>query len=198
MDISDLIFPPGNQPAPGVGQLLIAQPVMNDPYFSRSVNLILDTPEDGGHFGLMLNKETDLTLFDLMPDWEAGKKVPVFCGGPVDMERMFLLHSLGHKLGDAHEILPGLFVGADLDAIIDYIDNDGDIDGKIRFFLGYCGWSPAQLEGEIRNRTWAIANISDPTLLLSGAGNEYWTREVKNLGDEFKPWLNVPINPSLN
>ncbi|MCH5222419.1 MAG: YqgE/AlgH family protein [Muribaculaceae bacterium] len=197
MDIKDLLFSSNKPIKPHSGALLISEPLMVDSYFSRSVVLVLDEPEDGGHFGLILNKSTDMTLKDLMPEWEEGEKIPVYCGGPVDLQRMFLLHTLGQNLGPAVEVVPGVYVGADIDKIIEYIDNGGEVEGKLRFFLGYCGWSPGQLDAEIKNNSWAV-NPFPLNNLLSGKGEKFWRKEVEQLGDDYRSWLLVPSNPSLN
>lgn len=199
MDISALLYPQEIPHTPVAGEIIIAEPIMKDPYFSRSAALILDTPSGGGHFGLILNKSTDLTLKDLMPEWNMGSEVPVYCGGPVDMQRMFLLHTLGPILGkEAEEIMPGLYVGADIDAIIDYVEKGGVTDGFLRFFLGYCGWSPGQLDDEISRFVWAVTTAGDTGQLLRGTGIEYWQKEVKRLGENYRSWLNVPLDPSYN
>lgn len=198
MDLKDILFTGHPTATPHMGSLLISEPLMEDKYFSRSSILVLDEPEDGGHFGLILNKPTAMTLQDLMPDWEAGSRVPIFCGGPVDMQRMFLLHTLGPRLGSDTEVLPGIYVGADLDKIIEYIEEGGEVDGNLRFFLGYCGWSPGQLSAEINGKTWAVNALPDCSNLLKGKGLNYWTREVKMLGEDYRGWLMVPIDPSLN
>lgn len=198
MDLKDLLFSDIPVSSPHSGSLLISEPMMDDKYFSRSAILVLDEPEEGGHFGLILNKPTEMTLKDLMPDWEEGSKVPIFCGGPVDMQRMFLLHSLGDRLGSATEVLPGIYVGADLDKIIDYIEEGGEVDGNLRFFLGYCGWSPGQLAAEINGKTWAVNALPQCPNLLRGEGLAYWQREVRDLGEEYRGWNLVPPDPSLN
>lgn len=198
MDIKDFLFSDIPIATPHSGSLLLSEPLLDDKYFSRSAILVLDEPEDGGHFGLILNKKTEMTLKDLMPDWEEGINIPIYCGGPVDLQRMFLLHTLGEKLGSNCEVLPGIFVGADLDKIIEYIESGGEVDGKLRFFLGYCGWSPGQLAAEIEGKSWAVNSLPQSPNLLKGNGVNYWTREVKDLGEEYRGWLMVPTNPSLN
>lgn len=198
MDISELLYPDDKLFIPGDGDLIIAEPIMNDPYFNRSVALILDTPNDGGHFGLLLNRSTEMTLQDLIPEWEGGRRVNVFCGGPVDLKRMFLLHTLGDLFGDAQEILPGLYVGADIDKIMEYIEDGGTTEGKMRFFLGYCGWSPGQLEAELKKHTWAVKPAGNAANLLKGEGISYWQKEVRGLGEKYRSWLTVPPDPSYN
>lgn len=198
MDIKDLLFSKIPSATPHMGSLLISEPLMDDKYFSRSAILVLDEPEEGGHFGLILNKPTEMTLKDLMPDWEAGRRIPIYCGGPVDLQRMFLLHTLGTKLGSDTEVLPGLFVGADLDKIIEYIEEGGEVDGKLRFFLGYCGWSPGQLKGELNAKNWAVNSLPQTPYLLKDEGLAYWNREVRDLGEEYRGWLMVPMDPNMN
>ncbi|MCH5231502.1 MAG: YqgE/AlgH family protein [Muribaculaceae bacterium] len=198
LDLKDLIFSGPPTATPHMGSLLLSEPLLEDNYFSRSAILVLDEPEGGGHFGLILNKPTDVTLRNLMPDWEEGERVPIYCGGPVDLQRMFLLHTLGERLGSTTEVLPGIYVGADLDKTIEYIEEGGEIDGKLRFFLGYCGWSPGQLAGEINRKSWAVNALPQCPNLLRGEGVDYWQREVKDLGEDYRGWLVVPTDPSLN
>lgn len=198
MELNEFIFKGDPEATPHMGSLLLSEPMLDDKYFSRSAILVLDEPADGGHFGLILNKPTEMTLKDLLPEWEEGRKIPIYCGGPVDLQRMFLLHTLGEVLGSATEILPGIYVGADLDKIIDYVDSGGEVDGKIRFFLGYCGWSPGQLAGEIAGKSWAVNALPQSQNLLKDEGIRYWSREVKDLGEDYRGWLVVPPDPSLN
>lgn len=198
MDLNSYLYPDNNEKEVNAGNLIIADPLMKDPYFSRSVALILDNPADGGHLGLVMNKPAGVTLREIMPGWEKGGEIPIFCGGPVDLERMFLIHTLGDFFKDSHEVFDGVYVGADLDQIVDYIESGENTEGKLRFFLGYCGWSPGQLEEEIRSNSWAIQNNLDNRYLLEGYGPDYWRREVERLGKAYKNWLMVPRDPSYN
>lgn len=198
MDINNLLYDHVSGKTPGVGSLLIADPLMEELYFSRSAVLLLDVTDDGGHLGLVLNKETRLTLHDLMPDWEKGKEVPIYCGGPVSMERLFLLHSLGNVFPGTIEVTPGVYVGGNVDDIVDYIEAGGEVEGKLRFFLGYSGWTKGQLRGEIERHTWAVNTRPDGRGLLVGEGDAFWRREVKALGEDYRSWLMVPPDPSFN
>lgn len=183
---------------PQKGDLLIAEPLLNEPYFKRSVVLLLDNDENNGHLGLTLNKITPVTLQDLFPDWQAGKNIPVYSGGPVEADRLFMLHSLGDRFKGSLEVAPGIFVGADLDDVIDYINNDNYSEGEIRFFLGYSGWTKDQLTNEILKNTWALNTNVTPHDMLTGSEDSYWRREVEKLGEKYRSWLVVPANPSLN
>ncbi|MDE6028654.1 MAG: YqgE/AlgH family protein [Muribaculaceae bacterium] len=198
IDIESLIYKEPHGVDPRKGDILIAEPLLNQPYFKRSVVLLLEEDGDGGHIGLTLNVPTPVTLQDLFPDWEAGKKVRVYSGGPVEGDRLFMLHTLGDRFDGAQEIAKGLYVGADLNQVMEYIQEEENVEGKMRFFLGYSGWGKNQLATEIINHSWALAQPEDMAEALTGRGNEYWRREVERLGEEYRSWLVIPQNPEEN
>lgn len=198
MNISNLLYDYNPGFVPERGSLLVSEPMMDEAFFSRSVVMILDIDKSRGHLGLVMNKPTSLTLCDLLPDWDNGRHVPVFCGGPVDTQRLFMLHTLGSRFEGSTEVIPGLYVGGDIEEIVDYIDCGGEIESKIRFFLGYSGWCKGQLQGERESNSWAVDLHPDVSLLLQGEGNSYWRREVKLLGEAYRSWLMVPQDPSYN
>ncbi len=198
MDLESIIYKNPTIVNPQKGDLLIAEPLLDEPYFKRSVILILDEDNNQGHIGLALNKITPVSLQDLFPDWKAGAEVPVYSGGPVEADRLFMLHTMGDRFEGSMEVSPGLYVGAKLDDIIDYINNNRYADGNIRFFLGYSGWSRGQLTSEILKNTWALNPNPGHTDVLTGAEDLYWRREVRRLGEKYRSWLLVPSNPAFN
>lgn len=198
LDIGALFFPsPGARPE--TGDLLIAEPLMRDMWFGRSVILLIDSTEDNGYMGLMLNKVTPISLRDLCEGVSSEHNVPVYCGGPVDTDRLFILHNIPDIIPSSIAIGKDLYVGGDMKSAIEYINSGGSDSGFIRFILGYAGWAPDQLESEILHNTWVVASAPwKNTELLRGSGEDYWRREVERLGDSFKPWLFVPADPELN
>lgn len=199
MDLESLLFHPDNTGInPGAGKLLVASPLINEPFFKRGVVLVLDSDSKGGLMGLVLNKSSRLSLGDLMPGWKGGFRVPVYCGGPVETDRMFMLHTMPDIITDSTEILPGIFVGGNLKDMVEYINGGGESEGNFRFFLGYSGWLKGQLDSELEENVWALKKIADPHLLFSGTGNPFWRREVKDMGERYRGWLTVPEDPDLN
>lgn len=198
IDIEEMIFKDPEEVTPRKGDLLIAEPLLKEPYFKRSAILILDEGDGDQHLGLTLNVPTPCTLQDLFPDWVQGSKVKVYSGGPVETDRLFMLHTLGDEFEGSTEIAPGLYIGADLDSVIEYVNKEGDVEGKIRFFLGYSGWSKDQLTTEILNHSWAVNKSPDMSEALTGQGDAYWRKEVERLGSKYRSWLLIPQDPEFN
>lgn len=200
MDFKHLLYNHDNQYKPEQGSLLIAEPLMLGDIFSRSVVMVLDEDDKFGHLGLVLNKKSHLLLNDLIPEWSLQRQIPVFSGGPVDPSRLFMLHTLGDKFEGSSEIIPGIYVGGQIEEIMEYIDDGGQLEGKMRFFLGYSGWTKGQLEGEISRNVWAVTDFKGMNSgdLLRGSGNAFWRHEVESLGNDYRSWLVVPPDPALN
>lgn len=200
MDIESLLFgATGGQRTDIVaGDLLIAEPLMEESIFRRSVVMVLDADIKKGYMGLVLNHQTPLSMRDLIPDWTYGERIPLFAGGPVDLERLFVLHTMGDSFEGSREILPGLYIGAKIDEVVSYVNLGGEIDGRLRFFLGYSGWEANQLGNEVLHNTWAVGRYQKNADILSETGNDYWRREVERLGNGYRSWLTVPTDAMLN
>jgi putative transcriptional regulator len=71
------------------------------------------------------------------------------------------------------------------------------VEGKIKFFLGYSGWTKNQLIGEIKIDSWLVSHASASNILLAD-GESFWKKSVKAIGGSYLTWLNYPIDPLLN
>lgn len=206
------------------GDILIASPLLADPNFRRSVILILDRDKENGYIGLVLNQQLNLSLHDISeinpeddsvddtecddddqnspefdPDNDPFAKSPLFKGGPVDLQRLFWIHSLGPLIPGSLEVLPGVFVGGDYDAALDYVRNNPDsCTNKIRFYLGYSGWIHNQLEKEVELGVWHVNHLPDPDSVVASDPDVIWTEQVKAAGPQIRHWLMMPPDPSLN
>lgn len=198
LDIDSFLHKTPTDLDPKAGNLLIAAPMMLDRNFFRSVILILDREDNGGHLGLILNHKLSATVDALVADWKGTERMPLYNGGPVELDRLFMLHRLGTIIDGSIELLPGIYTGGDADQLRDYIASGAETEGMIRFFFGYSGWGPEQLTKEIIEQTWAVNTAPDPTDLLRGSGEEYWRREVERMGPDYRSWLSIPAHPSLN
>lgn len=180
---------------PGSGILLIADPFLKDPNFLRTVVLLCEhNPE--GSFGFVINRVYENTLDELVPELE-GYKLPVYYGGPVQLNTIHLLHQIPDKVPGGQEILKGIYWGGDFDAVVEMIKN-GDPDIKrIRFYLGYSGWSEGQLDEEMTEKTWLTVK-GNSRIVFHADPKEIWKDSLKLLGGDYEMMVNFPIDPQLN
>ncbi|MBM3416495.1 MAG: YqgE/AlgH family protein [Bacteroidetes bacterium] len=181
------------EPAPGI--LLIADPFLKDPNFLRTVVFLCEHKEEGS-FGFVLNRQYENTLDELVPELE-GHKLPVYYGGPVQLDTLHFLHQFPDEIPGGQEVLKGVYWGGDFDSLINLIKNE-DIDtGKIRFYIGYSGWDSGQLNDEMNEKTWLTVKATRK-LVFHTDHREIWKDSLKHLGGDYEMMVNFPIDPLLN
>jgi putative transcriptional regulator len=154
---------------PSPGRLLIAEPFLSDPNFSRSVILLCESGTDGT-VGFMLNKPTELNLGDLLPELYS-ETLPIFHGGPVHMDTLHILHRVPQILGGI-EIAPGTYWGGSYEALQRVVYGKDINPADIRLFVGYSGWSPGQLDQEMNEGSWLVSETS-PSLLFDTESTDW-------------------------
>jgi putative transcriptional regulator len=177
------------------GILLIADPFLKDPNFIRTVVFLCDHQQEGS-FGFVLNRNYDHTLDELVNGAE-GLKIPVYFGGPVQMDTIHFLHQFPDIIPGGLEITEGIFWGGDFEAAIEQL-RSGKIDkGKIRFFIGYSGWGNGQLPDELKEKSW-LTVMATRKLIFHKKINEIWKESLRHLGGDYEMMANFPIDPLLN
>jgi putative transcriptional regulator len=173
---------------PATGRILISVPYYNDPFFNRSVVLIIDKDEENC-IGLILNQELNCTVRQAVSGAEID--MPVFAGGPVMHATAFALHNF-EDCKESDEILPHVYTGYD-EILLAIFEHTKIPDMDFKFFIGYSGWSPGQLEDEISRKMWVVAEGNEE-LVLRTPTHRVWEKAVKNLGKEYAHWLEIPKN----
>jgi len=146
---------------------LIAMPAMADPHFSKTLTFICEH-NDQGALGIVVNRPIDMNLQTLLEQVSIPlavgefKSVPIHFGGPVQVDRGFVLHTpLGQwqsTLAVSTEI--GLTTSKDiLQAVA-----RGEGPGKLFVTLGYAGWAPGQLEHELAQNAWLTVQASSDVI----------------------------------
>jgi len=180
---------------PGPGILLIADPFLKDPNFLRTV-VFLCEHRDEGSFGFVLNRKYENTLDELIPEVE-GFKLPVFYGGPVQMDTIHFLHQYPKDIPGGEEIMKGVYWGGDFSKAVELIKS-GDLDtNKIRFYIGYSGWKDGQLNEEIKEKSWLTVQASRKLIFQTNA-EEVWKESLKHLGGDYEMMIHFPTDPQLN
>ncbi|MGZ8557801.1 MAG: YqgE/AlgH family protein, partial [Chitinophagaceae bacterium] len=167
---------------PGPGILLIADPFLKDPNFLRTVVFLCEHREEGS-FGFVLNRKYGNTLDELIPDVE-GFKLPVFYGGPVQMDTIHFLHQYPAEITGGEEVMKGIYWGGDFLKVVEMIKN-GEMDfQKIRFYIGYSGWGNGQLNEELKEKSWLTVK-ANRKLIFQTSAEEIWKESLKHLGGDY-------------
>ena len=180
---------------PASGILLISDPFLKDPNFMRTVVFLCDHQEQGS-FGFVLNRKYENTIDELIPEL-AGHKIPLFYGGPVQMDTIHFLHQYSEEIPGGQEVMKGIYWGGDFDKVVDMVRNNEIDENKIRFFIGYSGWSDGQLKNELEEKSWLTVKATRK-LVFHRDYKDLWKDSLKQLGGDYEIMINFPIDPQLN
>jgi len=190
-DTPDFSASPGKSPSPQLNladHFLIAMPSMLDPIFGGTV-VYLCEHNDEGALGVIINKATDMTLdllldrIDLSLEIEAGRvpvdKKPVMFGGPVQVERGFVLHSPHGPYSSMMKVNEDVALTTSKDVLEAVAVGTGP--QRLLVSLGCSGWSAGQLEEEIVRNGWLTVR-ADPAIIFDLPIEERFAAAMKLLG----------------
>ena len=167
------------------GKVLIAMPGMGDPRFERAVIFMCAHSEDGA-MGLIVNKPAlDVSFSDLLERLDitpvAGSAAPaIYVGGPVEHARGFVLHSGDYTAEHSTLKVDDQFgMTATVDVLEDIARGFGPQSALLA--LGYSGWGPGQLEGEIGQNGWLVCD-ADSALIFGPDNAGKWGAALGRLG----------------
>lgn len=184
-----------NKIKPRQGRILISDPFLNDAYFKRSIVFLTEHSQNGS-VGFVLNKPVEVDVSEILADF------PLFdgtisIGGPVGTDAVHYIHSVGSLIPGSIEITKNIWWGGDFEAVKQLL-KEGTLDsGNIRFFVGYSGWQPKQLEREISENSWVVSELTGRQI-MEVRNRESWQAVLYSLGGKFKLWTNFPENPGMN
>jgi putative transcriptional regulator len=184
-----------NKIAPEKGRLLISEPFLPDPNFERTVVLLCEHNEEGS-FGFVLNKPSILKVNEIMEDSNVFDNV-VYVGGPVQQDTLHFIHR-NSSLSNAIEIVDHVYWGGDFESLLTLFDTKQIVGGDIRFFLGYSGWGPGQLDSELEQDSWIVCDYVTDQLLFDTDPEVMWRKALENMGGRFSVYGNYPTDPRLN
>jgi putative transcriptional regulator len=158
------------------GQLLIAAPTIGDPRFAHTV--ILMVRHDGqGAFGIVINRpvgESSIASLLEGPGEDVSGisgNLRIFSGGPVQQELGFVVHSAEYHVDETLDVDGHVAMTANRQVLRDIGHNWGPV--KSLFALGYAGWGPGQLEGELARRDW-FTTPAEPRLIFDDDRANLW------------------------
>jgi putative transcriptional regulator len=160
---------------PAKGRLLVATEVVHGELFAKTVVLVLHYDATGA-FGLVINRPTDVKPEELLADDDAiaGYSGTLFWGGPVQMDSLRAMLLTDEPPEDAEKIIESVYLVSYEDALHE-LPMEPD---RLRFFIGYAGWAPGQLDNEMVHGSWRV---------LPGSVEHVFAREPGTLWNRLKP-----------
>ncbi|MEI6576934.1 MAG: YqgE/AlgH family protein [Bacteroidota bacterium] len=180
---------------PTAGRLLISEPSLQDFYFRKAVILLAEHNNDGS-FGIIINKPVEIKLNDVVtdfPDFPAR----VFLGGPVKTDSLFFIHTCPEKITDSLQIIKGIYWGGDIEQVHELILNHAISPEEIKFYIGYSGWSPKQLDLEMEKNSWVVSKLT-ADILIKEQPEDLWSKMMKSMGGDYPLYANFPVDPNWN
>jgi putative transcriptional regulator len=165
--------------------LLMAMPQVLDPFFHRSVVLLLHH-EDEGSFGFILNRPTGIKVSEILKgmevDWAGRAEAVAYFGGPVQPQLGTVLFSPALAESDpedtASEVIPGVALTQQIGDLSRLAEAPPD---QFRLILGYAGWGEGQLMQEILRNDWLTAPVSSE-LIFAPDPEQVWGAALRSVG----------------
>ena len=164
---------------------LISTEKLKDSRFEKTVIVMLDSDEDGA-WGLVINKLIGTMPIALLLDPSLSSseereylykvKVPIFWGGPVEVDTIFVLHSTEYQSKTTKDY-GNISITQDYKILLDIAANKGPKESLI--ILGYSGWGSGQLEGEMEKDRWILSNIDIDIIFEEDLKNK-WKEAIKS------------------
>ncbi len=165
-------------------QFLIAMPSLKDPNFEKTVTYICAHNEEGA-MGIVINKPLDIELGEIFQQMEIdtnnaiARQQIVFQGGPVHIDRGFILHKSATTWDSSINVTDNISVTTSKDILEAMAQGEGPQESLIA--LGYAGWGSGQLEEEILQNAW-LSGPSDQDIIFNTPYEDCWQAAAERLG----------------
>ncbi len=164
------------------GKFLISSPNINDNIFKKSLIYIISDNEDGS-MGIIINKPAlKVNVSSLLgKNIEGIKKPPkIYYGGPVELNKSFILHTNDNKnYKNRIELDNDLVLSSDFSTIEEIILGNGP--AKSILTIGYTGWASFQLHEELKKNDWLELDL-DTSIIFTGNYHNKWDQAISKLG----------------
>jgi putative transcriptional regulator len=144
------------------GSILISTPTIGDPNFEKVVIFITESNEKGA-MGFVINDLFPRTLNELV-EFKQVKTFPLHDGGPVEREHLYFIHQRPDLIEGGIPIINSIYMGGDFKQAVAHLNNNTLQISDMKLFIGYCGWDPKQLEDEIAEGCWLLADVLTQTV----------------------------------
>ena len=188
------------------GHFLVSETELTDPNFMQTVVYLVEHNENGA-LGFVVNRRSETALEEVIPEFAGtpAGELEVFIGGPVEQNYLFTLHSGlsgDRRSGAASSSLQGVVLEPDFQLVHDFLSTEWpnlpiEQRPEIRFYAGYAGWAPSQLETELEHHAWVVLPAT-PGIVFAPDPEESWRNALRKKGGIYWVVAETGSKPSLN
>ncbi len=153
------------------------------------------SPKEGA-VGFILNKPISMKINELVSDFPEINSA-VYYGGPVAPDTLHYLHDAGDIVDGSVHMGSGLYWSGDYEKLKFLIQSKLILPHNIRFYVGYSGWSPGQLEDELKSGSWVVTDM-EANYIFKTPYHELWSEAMKNKGGLYTVIAKMPDSFLLN
>jgi putative transcriptional regulator len=178
------------------GKILLAEPFMWDTNFKRTAILLCEHDNRLGSIGFVLNKRLEMKVneyIDQLPSVASN----LYLGGPVGMNTLHYIHTVGDLLENSTKIAEGIWWGGSFEDLKLLMDADLIAPNQVRFYLGYSGWGGGQLREEMETHSWIMTDAT-VNYVFNENPNLLWQQAMYNKGDQFTVISQIPDYANWN
>jgi putative transcriptional regulator len=187
--------------APRSGSLLVSRPPLLDPNFRRTVVLLFRHEAEEGSMGIVINRERDVKVAETLGKIAGiqGRSDHLWFGGPVQPNAFWVLHRRSDVEDRGLEVAPGVYLGGSPELLraLMVTTAPNPAPSIFRVVQGYSGWGKGQLEREIAEGAWRVAE-AEPDLMFGTASDDLWEEVLTRAQIPFRLPLDALRNARHN
>ena len=115
----------------------------------------------------------------------------------MQQDALHFLHQYPDLINGGEEVAKGIYWGGNFESLLIHLKNDSIDPEKIRFFIGYSGWTEGQLDYELKEESW-LTVMATRKLIFNTKPEDIWKDSLNHLGGNYKMMVNFPLDPELN
>lgn len=181
---------------PERGDLLISEPYLPDPNFTRTVVYLCEHDENGT-FGLVLNNKANVGVAEVV-DEVGSYQADLYVGGPVQQDTLHYIHRSTELADSARMVKNEIYWGGEYEKLLALMNTKSLDPQDIRFFIGYSGWAPDQLMDELKEKSWIVLKGASAEMIFDWDNHDLWKECLKTMGGKFRLMSNYPKDPRMN
>jgi putative transcriptional regulator len=138
------------------GLFLKSTSLLNDTFFENALLFITEYNEKGA-MGFVVNQPYPRKLNEL-EEFKNSAPFPIYQGGPVSPEHLFFIHQRPDLIEEGQPVTGNIFLGGNFKSAVRHLDDHTLTENDCKMFIGYCGWDFGDLDEEIAEGSWELAD----------------------------------------